>query len=1089
MRDRAGKGKRDTFRLILALLTVLFSAPWPALAAKRMTAEQLLQLLTAAQSSHRKDIDLVQQLSDVELDARVSPAVLQQLLALSAGPKSAAELRALADLSAFLDAPADEIPSTPSPDFATQKEIIGKTVHYLARTLPTLPDFVATRVTEHYDDMPQVLEAGGWPTRAGLHLVTTTRMPIAFQDGRETDDPSLGPSLDPSLGPSPGSGIRKIAAAEAQPALAGLTSWGEFGPILGVVLVDAAKGKLSWARWEQLDGRPVAVFQFAVDRSVSHYNVQYCCVNSREVVGGSYATGGNGRGGGQQGPNKGMLKSDLAPFRQITGYHGTLTVDPDTGVILRIAIEADLKSVDAIQRAALLVEYGQVKIGDSTYTCPIRSISDSVSHDLYQPTPTSPFVDMVKQQLNEVAFTGYHRFGSESTLVALSNPSPPTSPAAEAAAVAGNATDVSAAPSAVPSAAPVASPASAPSPMSAPASAQGSAPSQGSAPAANLSASGSPAPAPPPIGVPGESDREILVKAVDSLPGMDANPGATAQPGFTLKVTTRMVDLGLVAFDKHNKPITDLRQDEIEVYDNGRKQQLVAFHHGVSAASAPPAQSPPPAGASDTFTNTASEVHEVQEAPDLLILLLDESHLAYQDLNRARGEVLRFLKATRPNSRVALYALSEHGFHILQDVTQDHALVMARLAAWMPDAQAVSQAQALDRRIRQQFDTVHNATDLNYVNGNQNEIPDFITPTDPELRLMGQNPLRSALETMIALARHFASVPGHKSLAWISGDSVMGDWEDQAVGMEKGEKMLDAALRHTKEALNEAHIALYAVDASAVQGDAVDASLENRNVQLNQAAQDNVAAGGGAGRINNGGAGRVQAQMQQDLHGIQGPVRQLAESTGGRAINKGGDLKAALDSIDQDSAALYELGFDPDSQADGKFHSLQIKVPTRKDVKLRYRTGYLYAEESAGTQQRFQQAVWSPQDATGVALTAEAVPAADSASGSPTVKLRIAFPGLALEQQDNRWQDNRWTDQLYIFVAVRDDATQKAEVSGDTLRLSLKQATYDSGMPAGIPYQRAVQVKSKLGSVRVLVVDGNSGKMGSVTLPSSALLP
>ena len=98
---------------------------------------------------------------------------------------------------------------------------------------------------------------------------------------------------------------------------------------------------------------------------------------------------------------------------------------------------------------------------------------------------------------------------------------------------------------------------------------------------------------------------------------------------------------------------------------------------------------------------------------------------------------------------------------------------------------------------------------------------------------------------------------------------------------------------HTKEALNEAHIALYAVDASAVQGDAIDASLQNRNVQLNPAAQETIASGGGAGRTNNGGAGRTQAEMQQDLHGIQGPVRQLAESTGGRAINKGSDLKVA----------------------------------------------------------------------------------------------------------------------------------------------------------------------------------------------------
>ena len=321
-------------------------------------------------------------------------------------------------------------------------------------------------------------------------------------------------------------------------------------------------------------------------------------------------------------------------------------------------------------------------------------------------------------------------------------------------------------------------------------------------------------------------------------------------------------------------------------------------------------------------------------------------------------------------------------------------------------------------------------------------------------------------------------------MAWISGDSVLADWEDQAVGMEKGGKSLDAAIQHTKEALNDAHIALYAVDASGIEGAAIDSSLQNRNVQLNPIAQENATSGGGAGRANNGGAGRIQAEMQQDLHGIQGPVRQLAESTGGRAINKGGDLKALLDGIDQDSAALYEVGFDPDSAADGKFHTLTVKIPSRKDVKLRYRTSYLYSEETAGTKQRFQQAIWSPQDATGISLTAEAVPAAESASGSSTVKLRIAFPGLSLEPKNDRW-----SDQLYIFVAQRDDAAQKAEVSGDTLRLSLKQATYDTGMPAGIPYQRAVEAKSRLGTVRIIVVDGNSGKMGSVTLPSSALHP
>jgi len=411
---------------------------------------------------------------------------------------------------------------------------------------------------------------------------------------------------------------------------------------------------------------------------------------------------------------------------------------------------------------------------------------------------------------------------------------------------------------------------------------------------------------------------------------------------------------------------------------------------------------------------------------------------------------------------------------------------MQKLTSWMPSAASVSQAQDLDRRIRQQFDTVHSVTDLDSVNGNYTDNPDGMHTIDPELNQMGQNPLRETLGGMIALSRHFSSVPGHKSMAWIAGDSVLADWTDQAIGIQKGSKQLSAALERTKEALNEAHIALYAVDASAVSGDAVDPSLQYRNIQLNQAAADNAALYAPPVPRNSVN-GRTTGQMEQDLHGIQGPVRQLAESTGGRAVNKGGDLKATLDSIDEDSNSLYEVGFAPDTPADGKFHALQVKIPGRKDVKLRYRTGYLYNEESTTTRERFQQAIWSPQDATDLAFTAQGVPAGGP-SGESSIKLRVNFSGLALQQKPGQRLD-RWTDQLYIFVAVRDDATQKAEVSGDTLRLSLKQATYDSAMPEGVPYQRAVDVKSKLGSVRVIVVDGNSGKMGSVTLPSSALHP
>ncbi len=105
-----------------------------------------------------------------------------------------------------------------------------------------------------------------------------------------------------------------------------------FGPVLATVLVDAAQGKLAWSHWEQVAAAPLAVFRFAVPREKSHYEVEFCCVTADN---GSYRV-----------------------FRQFSGYHGEMAVDPATGAILRLTLEADLKPADKIVRSDILVEYG-----------------------------------------------------------------------------------------------------------------------------------------------------------------------------------------------------------------------------------------------------------------------------------------------------------------------------------------------------------------------------------------------------------------------------------------------------------------------------------------------------------------------------------------------------------------------------------------------------------------------------------------------------------------------------------------------------------------------------------------------------------
>jgi hypothetical protein len=51
----------------------------------------------------------------------------------------------------------------------------------------------------------------------------------------------------------------------------------------------------------------------------------------------------------------------------------------------------------------------------------------------------------------------------------------------------------------------------------------------------------------------------------------------------------------------------------------------------------------------------------------------------------------------------------------------------------------------------------------------------------------------------------------------------------------------------------------------------------------------------------------------------------------------------------------------------------------------------------------------------------------------------------------------------------------------------LTSATYQKLLKEGIPFDQPVEKTQDLGSVRIVVVDENSGRMGSVTVPAEAL--
>src|SRR5947209_8061945 len=87
------------------------------------------------------------------------------------------------------------------------------------------------------------------------------------------------------------------------------------------------------------------------------------------------------------------------------------------------------------------------------------------------------------------------------------------------------------------------------------------------------------------------ASRLLLVFVLLSTSGFSQQQsGTAAASATTIKISTRLVQIELVAIDKHGKAILDLKPEEIQVLERGHPQKLATFeyHHTETSPSVVP---------------------------------------------------------------------------------------------------------------------------------------------------------------------------------------------------------------------------------------------------------------------------------------------------------------------------------------------------------------------------------------------------------------------------------------------------------------------------------------------------------------------
>lgn len=347
-----------------------------------MTVAQFEQFLS--QARHPKDAKFAAQIAGFELTERAAGTQLAQWLQRYPGRRTRQALTFLAALSAFEELPVADLPRTPAPDTGTAGQMFARAVDYVAKIRPGLPNFSALRSTTRFEIGPRdemlneakavrlfgvgaedaVYEPLGRATSTPdggewLYLAATSEMPVTYRDGHEV------------------SGSEKDGAGQLAASQPLLSTTGEFGPILIVVIRDALHGKVTWSHWEPGAHDTLAVFRYSVPASESNYGLSHS-------------------------------ESGEATY---PAYHGEIAVDSVTGAILRIVIFADGSAADQSE-TGIALDYGPVEIAGKVYICPLRSVALSRALDSQGNGPAQ-----LHTFVNDVTFTGYHLFRSDVRIV------------------------------------------------------------------------------------------------------------------------------------------------------------------------------------------------------------------------------------------------------------------------------------------------------------------------------------------------------------------------------------------------------------------------------------------------------------------------------------------------------------------------------------------------------------------------------------------------------------------------------------------------------------------------------------------------
>ena len=555
-----------------------------------------------------------------------------------------------------------------------------------------------------------------------------------------------------------------------------------------------------------------------------------------------------------------------------------------------------------------------------------------------------------------------------------------------------------------------------------------------------------------------------------------------------IRITTNLVQLDVVVTDAQGKQVTDLRPEDFEVTEGGKRQVITNFSY-ISAAPGlvvSTEQKKQPIEEKEVIAPARLRREQVRRT---VALVVDDLGLSFESIGFVRQALKKFVdQQMQPNDLVAVLRTSA-GVGTLQQFTSDKRLIHAAIdrVRWYPQGRSgLSPTRTLEE--------VSAGSDFRDTVQFMREAED----KRAELYSVG------TFGALAPVVKSLGEMPGRKSLVLMSEAFRLFTAEGR-------NNQLILAMRRLTEQANAASVTIYTMDASGLQTDTIQAA-DREGARAYVISPDQFAATAGTNNsVAPNAAPRtlprvdtLSAQSERDsadafrkLNALMDRRRDerfeahtvlsfLAASTGGLFLKNRNNLGDALGQIMDDQKGYYLIGYRPNEASLNTprpaLRSLTVKVK-RPGVKWRTRSGYfgLTDEEKRSKpktrEEQLVAALISPFASTDIGIRLTSL-FGDEPNGAPYVRSLLYIDGKDITLRENAGV--RSTELEIIAIAVGDNGTVVDQLSYPQTVSVSNEGEYQQLLQSGLTYILNFPIaKSGAYQMRVAVRDTASERLGA----------